>query len=80
MVDAVGYPLSPRQVGADFINELMTQDTSVSSFPAMVICCRRLRYVSRVPPTRTPLKCSRQPAVSKRQPAVARSKKATHSP
>jgi hypothetical protein len=26
--DAVGYPLSPRQVGADFINELLTHDTS----------------------------------------------------
>ena len=25
--DAVGYPLSPRQVGADFINELLTHDT-----------------------------------------------------
>jgi hypothetical protein len=25
--DAVGYPLSPRQVGADFINQLLAQDT-----------------------------------------------------
>jgi len=29
--DAVGYPLSPRQVGADFINELLTQDTRKQS-------------------------------------------------
>ena len=26
--DAVGYPLSPRQVGADFVNELLIVDTS----------------------------------------------------
>jgi hypothetical protein len=30
----VGYPLSPRQVGADLINEPLTQDTS----PYFVSC------------------------------------------
>ena len=33
--DALGYPLSPRQVGADFINELLTQDTRDSSALAL---------------------------------------------
>ena len=27
----VSYPLSPRQVGADFINEFLTQDTSINA-------------------------------------------------
>ena len=49
--DAVGYPLSPRQVGADFINELLTQHTSFSLAPflAFGISCPRLLIVGARP-------------------------------
>jgi hypothetical protein len=50
--------------------------TRVSFFRAKATSCRRLRYGPRVPPTRTPLKFSRQPAVSRRQSAEGRKQKA----
>jgi len=47
--------------------------TGASPFPLRVTHCRRPGYGPRVPPSLTPLRCSRRSA-------VARSKKATHNP
>ena len=64
------HPLAIRAVGAHITfprRPFIFKVSRVPSSPSSVTCCRRPRYWPRVPPTRTPLKRSRQSAVSSRQ-------------